>query len=63
MDKVVAVAVLPLCAIVLVLIWASLMATMKRRFSLNLAGFGVTIALSSDQSDVSHEHEPHDSVS
>lgn len=60
MDKLVAVAVIPLCAIVLVLGWASLMATMKRRVSLNLAGFGVTIALSSDRSDAVIERESHD---
>lgn len=60
MDKLVAVAVIPLCAIVLVLVWASLMATMKRKVSLNMAGFGVTIALSSDRSDAVTESKPHD---
>lgn len=63
MDKLVAIAVIPLCAIVLVLIWASLMATMKRKVSLNLAGFGVTIALSSDRSDAATERESHDPAS
>lgn len=60
MDKFVAIAVIPLCAIVLVLVWASLMAIMKRKVSLNLAGFGVTIALSSDRTDAVIERESHD---